>query len=353
MAAMSMKNSSMKLALLIALALGLCAVISNEPALAQDVTKVGTSAAAFLRIPVGARGAAMGSAFVSMADDATAMYWNPGGLARLNKSSLYVDHSPYLPGLNFNYLALALHSESFGTVGVNVTALNTEEMIRTTVDQPMGTGETFSAASLAVGVAYARNLTDRFSIGANAKYIQETILNSRATGIALDIGTLYTTPFDGIRLGVSISNFGPAMRINGEDLNVRVDIAPNQEGDSQSIVGQLKTDDFDSPLLMRVGISWDAVHNASHRLTVAADGLNPNDNTQSVNVGAEFALFKELLVLRGGFNDLFLEDREKGLTFGAGFNLDVQGGWGVTAGYAFQDLEHLEAVNRFSLAIKF
>lgn len=350
---MKMKDAFPRQKNILALMLCLCAWGLHAAASAQDVTKAGTSAAAFLRIPVGARGTAMGSAYVSIADDPSAMFWNPGGLARLSKSALYVDYSPYLPGLNFNYLALALRSESFGTVGFNVTALSTEEMIRTTVDQPMGTGETFDAVSLAAGLAYARNLTDRFSIGANVKYIQETILNSRATGFAIDIGTLYTTPFDGIRLGVSISNFGTAMRINGEDLNVRVDIAPGQEGDNQSIVGQLKTDDFDSPLLMRVGISWDALQTASSRLTLAADGLNPNDNTQSVNLGAEFALFKEMLVLRGGYNDLFLEDREKGLTLGAGFNLDAKGGWGVSAGYAFQELEHLDSINRFSLAVKF
>lgn len=351
--AMNMKRKFPREALRLALLLALCLSVLATPALAQEVTKAGTSSAAFLRIPVGARGAALGGAYVSMADDASAMYWNPGGLARVSKSSLFVDHSPYLPGLNFNYLALVLRSESFGSVGLNVTALTTAQMIRTTVDQPMGTGETFEASSLAIGVAYARNLTDRFSLGANVKYIQEAILNTSATGFAIDIGTLYTTPFDGIRLGVSITNFGSSMRMDGEDLNVRVDIAPGQTGGNQSIVGRLKTDNFDSPLLMRVGISWDALKGNAQRLTLAADGLNPNDNTQSVNVGAELALFKELLVLRGGFNDLFLNDREKGLTLGAGFNLDMDNNWGVTAGYAFQDLEHLDSISRFSLAIKF
>jgi hypothetical protein len=322
-------------------------------AAAQDVKKVGTSAAAFLRIPVGSRGTAMGSAFVSIADDATAMFWNSGGLARMTKSSLYVDHSPYLPGLNFNYFALALPFEEIGTVGINVTALNTEEMLVTTPDLPMGTGETFTATSIAAGVAYARNLTDRFSIGANFKYINERIFNSTAIGFAFDIGTLYTTPFNGIRLGVSVSNFGTNMRIDGEDLNIRVDIAPDQQGNNQSVVGRLKTDNFASPLIMRVGISWDALQNAGNRLTVAIDGLNPNDNSQSVNFGAELALLKETLILRGGFNDLFLEDREKGLTLGAGLNVSIEGGVGFTAGYAFQDFQHLGSVNRFSIALGF
>jgi len=320
---------------------------------AQGVTKVGTSSAAFLRIPVGSKGASMGSAFVSIADDASAMFWNPGGIARLQKKSLFVDHSPWLPGLDFNYFALALPFEEIGTVGFNVTALTSEEMILTTMDQPMGTGETFTAASLAVGVAYARNLTNTFSIGANFKYISEKILNSNATGFAIDIGTLYTTPFDGIRLGVSISNFGNSMRIDGEDLNVRVDVATNQKGDNQSIVGRFKTDTFDSPLVMRVGLSWEALKTGQNRLTVAVDGLNPNDNSQSVNVGGELALFKELLVLRGGFNDLFLEDREKGFTFGGGVNLGVQGGVGFSGNYAYQDFEHLGGISRFSIALSF
>jgi len=322
-------------------------------AIAQSVTKVGTSAAAFLRIPVGSKGTSMGSAFVSIADDATAMFWNPGGMARLTQKSLYVDHSPWLPGLDFNYFALALPFEEAGTVGLNVTALTTAEMIRTTIDQPMGTGETFTASSIAVGVAYAYNLTDRFSIGANFKYINEKILNSSATGFAIDIGTLYTTPFDGIRLGVSISNFGNSMQIDGEDLNVRVDIAPDQRGNNQSVVGRLKTDKHDSPLMMRVGLSWEALKSKQNRLTVAVDGLNPNDNSQSVNVGAELGLFKELLVLRGGFNDLFLDDREKGFTFGGGVNLGIEGGLKFSGGYAYQDFEHLGGISRFSIALNF
>jgi long-subunit fatty acid transport protein len=345
---MNRKNFSL-FTLLLFLAMG----FNWTGAVAQSVTKVGTSAAAFLRIPVGSKGAAMGSAFVSIADDATAMFWNPGGMARLTKKSLYVDHSPWLPGLDFNYFALALPFEGAGAVGLNVTALTTAEMTRTTIDQPMGTGETFTASSIAVGVAYAYNLTDRFSIGANFKYINEKILNSNATGFAIDIGTLYTTPFDGIRLGVSISNFGNSMRIDGEDLNVRVDIAPNQRGNNQSVVGRLKTNQHDSPLIMRVGLSWEALKSPQNRLTVAVDGLNPNDNSQSVNLGAELGLFNELLVLRGGFNELFLEDREKGFTFGGGVNLGIEGGLKFSGGYAYQDFEHLGGINRFSIALSF
>jgi len=327
-------------------------VIATDSVYAQDVKKVGTSAASFLRIPVGVRGTAMGGAFVAIADDPSAMFWNPAGIARMDKITLFADHSPWLPGLSFNFFGLVLPVESIGILGVHVTALTTEEMDITTIDQPMGTGEKFTAGSFAVGVSYARNLTDRFSIGANFKVIREDILNSAASGFAVDIGTLYDTPFPGVRLGVSISNFGTDLRIDGDDLNIRVDVAPGQEGNNQSIVGRLRTDDFDAPLIMRVGLSWETFKSDNNRLTVSVDGLNPNDNAQSLNVGGEYALFDETLILRGGYNELFLDDREKGLTFGAGVHVETSG-IGFSGGYAFQDTEHLGSINRFSLTFEF
>ena len=72
------------------------------------------------------------------------------------------------------------------------------------------TGEKFSASDHAFGLTYALNLTDRFSIGFNGKLIQEKIANNYANGFALDLGTLFKTPY-GFRLGTSISNFGPKM----------------------------------------------------------------------------------------------------------------------------------------------
>jgi hypothetical protein len=242
---------------------------------------------------------------------------------------------------------------SFGSAGVNVTTLGTEEMDITTPDQPMGTGETFDATSIAVGLAYGRNLTERFSLGASFKYINERILNSTAVGFAFDIGAIYDTPFSGVRLGFSIANVGTKMQMTGEDLNIRVDIAPGQEGNNQSVVGQFKTDRFDLPLIMRLGLSWDVFQSERQRLTLAVDGLNPNDNGQSVNVGGEYALFKEMLTLRGGYSELFLDENEMGLTLGVGVKASLQSGLGVSGEYAFQDFEHLGNISRFTVGIHF
>lgn len=326
---------------------------------AQDVKKVGTAAAPFLRIPVGARGAALGGAFVAQAEDATAMFWNPAGLARMDNFALMVDHSNWLPGIDFDYFAAIVPMAQFGTIGFNVTSLGADDMILTTVEDPDGIEEaTFSAGSIAFGVTYARNLTDRFAIGANFKFAQERIYNSSAHSFMFDVGTLYTTPFDGIRFGVNISNFGTPLRMDGDDLNIRVDIAPNQEGNNQSVVGRLMTDSFETPLIMRVGLAWDAMTNEAGRLTILADGINPNDNAQSLNFGAEFGMMNDLLMLRGGYNELYLDqtsrdDAEKGMTLGAGLKWKLQNGVGFAADYAYQDFANLSDVNRFTVTVLF
>ena len=289
-----------------------------------------------------------------MTNDPSALYWNPSVLSSVTSNALVVDHSPWMPGINFDFVGVVLPLGDMGTIGVSTTILHTDEMEVTTPSSPMGTGETFSASSFAVGFSYSRYLTDRFSIGGTFKYVRETIYNSSANGIAFDVGTIYETPFAGIRLGASISNFGTKMQMSGEDLNVRVDIAPDQEGNNQSVVGKLNTDEFDMPLIMRIGISGEVINNEDFRWTLSADGINPNDNSQSVNIGSEIGLFNEKIRVRAGYKDLFLENNETGLAFGISINeIKVLGNVMITTEYAFQNFEHLGNSNRFTLVIKF
>jgi hypothetical protein len=132
-----------------------------------------------------------------------------------------------------------------------------------------------------------------------------------------------------------------------------VDIAPTQEGNNDNIVAQLKTDRFDLPIILRLGISYDWWLAKGSRVTFACDGVNPNDNAASLNLGVEFATFKEVIVLRGGYNELFLEDREQGLTLGAGLKIPSPNAFNLSVGYAYQDFRYLGGVNHLSLEIKF
>ncbi len=323
------------------------------PAIGQKVTKVGTTAAPFLSIGVGSRAIAMGGAFVSTADDASALFWNVSGIARLKGNQIILDHAEWIADINYDFAGVVLNFGSFGVLGATFTSLSMADMERTTEYQPEGTGELFSAGSFAISAAYARNLTDRFSIGFNAKYISEKIFNSSASGIALDIGTLYTTPFHDMKIGMSISNFGTKMQMQGRDMLIQYDIDPLRAGNNANLNADLQTDRYDLPLMFRVGVSMDVLQNLNnHQLTVAVDALHPSDNVESLNLGAEY-VFMDLVALRFGYKQLFSRDSEEGLTMGAGFRYTFLRNVGIRLDYAYQSFGRLRNVNRFSFLLDF
>lgn len=320
--------------------------------LAQPVTKTGTTAAKFLSIPVGARSLGMGGAFVSLADDASSMYWNPSGIARLQKREAMVYHADWVADIDFNYAGFILPLAEAGVLGFNLTMLSYGEMERTTEDQPDGTGDFFTAGSFAFGVSYGRSLTDWFSIGINAKYVQETIWNSSASGFAIDLGTLFTTPFPGVRFGAGISNFGQKLQIRGDDLLVQKDISPNQ-GNNPNINANLTTDRFDLPLNLRIGISYEPVANDDQRLIFAVDAAHPNDNAESLNLGFEYSLFQRMISVRGGYKALGARESEEQFTFGAGLLYEVSPGLATRIDYAFEDFGRLQSAHTFSVSVLF
>lgn len=317
-----------------------------------QVTKVGTTAAKFLSIPVGARALGMGGAFVALANDASAMYWNPGGLAQLTGTEALFTHANWVADLKFNYGGVALPVMGFGTVGVNFSALSMDEMERTTEDFPEGTGTTFSAGSYAIGVTYARNLTDWFAIGANVKFITEKIWNSSASGFAVDLGTLFTTPFPGLKFGAGISNFGTKMHMTGDDLLVLKAVSTNQ-GSNQTINANLSTDQFDLPLTLRIGFSYQPIVDEEQILTVAVDALHPNDNSESLNMGVEYTTFHRILSIRGGYNGLGIKDGEEQFTLGGGLSYEVVPGLRARVDYAFEKFGRLNNVHKFGIGLLF
>ena len=343
-----MKKYRLDITLVVLILIGLPQLLQS-----QEVTKIGTTAAKILSIPVGSRALGMGGAFVSVADDATAMYWNPSGIARLERNEFIFMHSNWLADIRFDFVGLVFPLGTMGTIGFNVTAMTMSEMDITTEYEPEGTGETFSAGSFVAGVSFARNLTDNFSIGGTAKYVSEKIWNSTASGLAVDIGTIFNTPFRGIRLGASISNFGQKMQIFGDDLLVQKDIDASQAGNNESVNAYLATDKFDLPLTMRIGASTELINSDFNRLILAVDALHPNDNTESVNIGGEFSTLRNIVSFRGGLKSIGMKDREEKFTVGIGFNYFLGEGRRIRVDYAYEQFIHLKDIHQFTLGIKF
>jgi hypothetical protein len=293
----------------------------------------------------------MGSAFGATATDASALYWNPSGLAAIGSTTLTAEYAPWLAGLDFSFISVAIPTGA-GTFSAGVTTLLVPEMERTTSttnQTQLGTGEMFDAGFYAVQLGFGRALTDRFSIGGTVKVVNERIDVYSATGVAFDVGTLFTTPFNGLRIGAAIQNYGTKMQMDGPLFIV--DPLPNQAGNNNSIRTEGVTNAYDLPLAMRVGLATEVYQTADTRVTLAVDALTPSSAAQHVNLGAEVGLLGGLVAVRGGYQELFMDDSPRSFTLGGGLNYTF-GGVGFRADIGYERWEYFDDVTRFTLAFE-
>lgn len=322
------------------------------PMLGYGQSKVGTSAAQFLGISVGARASALGGAFGAVAEDATALYWNPAGIARTGNSEAYISHTEWLVETDFNWAGLVLALDRNNAIGFHFTQLNYGEDIVTTVDEPMGTGDRWSAMDIAAGISYSRNLTDFFSIGGSVKYINQRIWNESASAIAMDVGLLFITGFNDMKLGVSISNFGTEMRMDGKNLSIIHDPDPGSHGTNDKIPARLQTDSFVLPLQFRVGLAMDVFRTEQNRLLISTEAYYPNDHDPFMATGLEYT-WNDFLSIRGGYRSLFLDDPVETWTFGAGLRINMGGNLVSKFDYVYQDFGVFSNVQTISFGLIF
>jgi hypothetical protein len=328
----------------------MCAILIAQGVQAQS--KVGTTAAQFLGISVGPRAIAMGDAFVASKSDVSTIYWNPGAFAAADKSEIMFANTNWLAGTKFRWFGFMLNLDGTNAVGVSLTNLNYGEDEVTTVLAPDGTGDRWTAQDVALSVSYSRRLTDRFSMGGSVKYISQTLYNESASTIAFDLGLLFVTGFHDMRLGMSFSNFGGDMTLDGRDLLQRVDIDPANSGSNKTLVGKLKTDPWPIPLFFRVGAAMDVVKSDDIVFTLAADAVRPNDNVEFVNVGGELS-WNNLIFVRGGYRSLFKTDAEDGLTLGAGVHYQFEGIATMEVNYAYSKFGVFGNLSTIALAVSF
>ncbi len=337
------------------LAAVLLSVAVLTPARAQlfrSTAKVGTTAAQFLKIGVGARAIGMGGTQTGVPGDISAIYWNPAALSRLNTAGeLTFNHVNWLADISYDFAAGVMPIGDLGTFGLSIISLRVPEEEVRTVTFPDGDGRKWDASSFAIGMTYARNLTDRFSIGFNAKYIHEGIWSESASGFAIDVGTLYMFELKGLTLGASISNFGTTMRLDGRDLYFNSDPNGNIGSGPNNIPSEYQTEDYSLPLTFRIGLAYDAVQTEDFRVTAAVDATHPNDNTEYVNSGLELA-WQEMVFARVGYKSLFLRDSEQGLTLGVGIHYAITNVGSFKLDYGFADYGRLQSVHYFSLGVR-
>ncbi len=312
-------------------------------------TKVGTTAADFLMIPVGPRASGMGGAFTATANDVTSAYWNAAGLSRIGRDEFTASFSNWIAGTKLSWFGLNYALDEDDAIGLSINQLDYGQEEITTEGQPNGTGQYWSAADIALGLSYSRNLTDRFSVGGTVKYINEKIYNESASAFALDVGLLFYTQLQGLRIGMNISNFGTEMQLAGQDLLLPGNIDPAHTGTNNTIATNLQTDSWPLPLIFTVGLGYDVVNTDQWDWTVATDAVYPNNQSAYLNLGSELS-WSKVLYLRGGYYSLFKKNEEGGLSAGVGVKYDF-GSFYTKVDYSYTNFGIFDPINRISISI--
>ncbi|NOQ97781.1 MAG: PorV/PorQ family protein [Calditrichae bacterium] len=315
---------------------------------AGDVSRLGTTSGTQLLIPVGARSLAMGGAPLGMISGAEATFWNPAGISASPKSEVLFNNMQYIADIDVNYLSLTFNGGNIGAFGLDIKSLSFGRIDETTELLPNGTGNTYTPTFVVSGLTYARRLTDRITAGVTGKVVYESIMETSASTLALDMGVQYTFG-QKLFFGVVMKNVGGKLKYNGRNLERQY---PMQ---SSSLI----TDDgffrgvplaSDIPSTFSVGVSYLVDFNEENAVVLNGTFNNANAGSDLLSGGLEYG-FRDLFFLRGGYgyNLQNSDDNVFGASFGAGIKYPI-GNFDFYFDYAYRQLtDYFDANNIFTI----
>ncbi|MFQ6618823.1 MAG: PorV/PorQ family protein [Fidelibacterota bacterium] len=299
--------------------------------------RAGTSVFSFLKIGIGARAAAMGEAFVGVANDASTLYWNPAGAVQIGRNELTLEKTQWPVDIQYDYLGYVHRTGAHTALGISLGYLYTDPMEITTEYQPNGTGEYFAYSDFFAGLTLSQSMTDRFSFGITLKYVEENMARLIMRTGLIDIGTFYWTGYKTLKFCVSLVNFGPQARPEGTFMR------PTREGGEEEVRYQL----FSPPTIFRIGSSMNIFESSSSRILLALQLNHPVDNTENFVGGIEYS-FKEQIFLRAGWK---AQQAEETYTFGAGLRLNLRSR-ALRVDYSYTDFGRLNMAQRFQISLE-
>jgi hypothetical protein len=305
------------------------------------MNKVGTAGALFLKIGMDPRTVAMGEASGALVGNASSAYSNPAGLAEVHTRQIFLTDTEWLADIRLIGGVYAFPYGQNGVIALSGLAVDYGEMPMVREMDADVVVEMFSPTDVAIGLSYARRWTDRLLVGGSLKYIDQAIADLHSRGIAFDFGTVYYTGFKSLRLAMATNNFGPDLRFDGGYTD-RYYIGTAYI-EREKLYGQ-----YDLPLNFRIGVAYDFEFTQTSTLTAAIDATHPNDYSERVHLGAEYA-WAQTFFLRGGYT---ANAEEMGFAAGCGLKLETSMGSG-SLDYAYTDFGVFNSVHRFSLGVSF
>lgn len=319
-------------------------IFSQQQKLAQTGMK-------FLNVSLDARSSAFGDAVTSLElNNSSAMFYNPASMARFEGiADVTLGSTQFIADINYYNAAIAFapFEGDYGVLGFSFVSVDYGDFMGTVrADNEQGFLDvgTFSPTAIAIGIGYANALSEKFSLGANVKYVRQS-LGSSVVGdvvqdpdgayaggtteenkldvLSFDFGVLYKTGFESLNLGMSVRNFAREIKY--------------------------KKESFQLPLIFQIGASFNFsdvldLDKTEHSILVTVDANHPRDFPEQILVGAEYT-FMNLVSFRGGFS---APNDERNFSAGVGLKKDI-GGLNLAVDYAYTPFGIFNDVHRISL----
>ncbi len=300
--------------------------------------KAGINSAAFLKVGVGAREVAMGSAVSTLSEEVNQMFWNPAGIAMKEKIlQASFSYNKWIADLNHNSGAVSYNLKDVGTVGIGVVSFGVSD-IPASRDPflDLETSTSFNYMDLALQISFARYIMDNLALGFTAKYISESIDGINATAVAFDVGSIYSLGVLDGKIAARLSNIG----------------------------SDIKYYDFGTPIPITfcIGVSVMPLNSDQNKALVCAELVKPMDYDQYYNIGFEYDLY-DLVAIRAGYKLNYSGVEDDGRTVRNPIKSTIEG-WSIGAGihhivsdyniridYSFTDMEILKDVHRISVSV--
>lgn len=326
----------------------------------QTMRKTGISGASILKVGVGAKAVALGSAVTTETGDVNQLFWNPAGITLDGgRTQVTFTYNNWIADLDHNAFAVAHGLGNLGTIAIGgmmsgVSGIEAERDNVAGLDIDYSGDDTFDYNSMYIALAYAKQFTDKLSLGATAKYYREEIDVESASAVAFDLGAIYRLGYRDLTIGARIQNLG---------------------GDLEYYFVP-----FSLPMVFSFGVSMSVIDSDEFSLTGFADATKPLDAEQLLLGGLQASLYKNIHVRTGykfnytGVRDEFenrvsyqrIEDEtrehwwnqeehyrtDEGLSVGAGVEIPY-GDYHLAIDYSWTAFRLLDDVNRFSFTIKF
>ena len=326
---------------------------------AGNPDRVGQAGATELLVNPWARSSGWGGANSGSVRGVEALFLNVAGTAGVKKTEAAFSHTQYLRGsdISINTLGLAQRLGETGALSFAISSFDFGDIVKTTEDQPEGGLGTFSPQYLNLTLAYSKKFSNSIYGGMAIKAIDERIDNVGARGVALDAGIQYVTGHnadrDNIKFGIVLKNVGSQMKYEGDGLATRVIVSPSNSQPYEMTIEQ-RTNSFEMPSLVNIGVTYDISLAKDHRLTVAANFTSNSFSNDQYSGGLEYS-FMNIFMLRGGYtfekdwnNEIFTTTVLTGPSAGLSFDIPLgKTGKSFSIDYSYRATRHFDGTHSF------